>query len=119
MNRPVIYMCHPVAGDVPGNIARALKWLAWLRKSFPATTFIAPWIADIMSGSDDSDPKQREAGLVDCEATAALCAGVVLVGGRISSGMLREAGRARTVADMTHLGDEPPLALSTGALELR
>lgn len=32
------------------NLNRALRWLAWLRKSFPETTFIAPWIASVMSG---------------------------------------------------------------------
>ena len=117
--RPVVYMCHPVAGDVDGNIKRAMRWLVWLRRSFPDTTFIAPWISDIMSGQDDSDPKQREAGLVDCCATVKLCAGIVLVGGRISSGMLRESGNARATCDLTHLGDEPPEQIYAHDLQLR
>lgn len=65
MTRPVIYMCHPVAGDVKNNIARALRWLAWLRKSYPKTTFIAPWIAGVMSVGSDGTPEERKAGLVD------------------------------------------------------
>lgn len=72
------------------NVDRALRWLAWLRKSFPETTFIAPWIAAIMSGEDDSDPKAREAGLVDDCAVVERCDGIVLCGGRISEGMRRE-----------------------------
>lgn len=72
------------------NLQRALRWLAWLRKSFPETTFIAPWIASVMSGEDDSDPAQREAGLVDDCAVVERCDGIVLCGGRISSGMRRE-----------------------------
>ena len=108
MKRRVLYMCHPVGGDVENNIKRALRWLAWLRRSYPGTTFVAPWIAGIMSGEDDADPAQREAGLVDCEATVQLLDGAVLVGGRVSTGMQRERASAVTVFDLTALGDEPP-----------
>lgn len=113
--RQVLYMAHPVAptaeeisqmGDreamdsgmiVRANLKRAMQWLSWLRKSFPETTFIAPWISDIMAGGGDSNPKQREAGLIDCCSVVERCDGIVLVGGRISSGMRREMehGKAR------------------------
>ena len=72
------------------NIQRALRWLSWLRRSFPETTFIAPWIAAVLSGEDDRDPAQREAGLVDDCAVVERCDGIVLCGPRISSGMQRE-----------------------------
>ncbi len=75
---------------INANITRALAWLAWLRKSFPETTFIAPWIAAIQSGEDDLDPKAREAGLVDACAVIERCDGIVLCGVRVSSGMARE-----------------------------
>lgn len=84
---------HPASAEeitpfvVKKNIDRAMQWLSWLRRSFPETTFIAPWIASIMAGEDDSDPK---AGLVDCCAVVERCDGIVLVGDRISSGMRRE-----------------------------
>lgn len=119
MSRSVIYMCHPVAGNVDSNISRALRWLAWLRKSYPETTFIAPWIAGILAGEDDDDPVQREAGLVDCEAVIALCDAVILVGGRISSGMARERSGSRRVIDLTHMGEEPPPRLASVALHTR
>jgi hypothetical protein len=72
------------------NMRRALRWLAWLRASFPETTFIAPWIATIESLEGNDTPVFREAGLVDDCAVVERCDGIVLVGGRISSGMRRE-----------------------------
>lgn len=127
--RPVYYVAHPVSGDVDGNIKRALSWLAWLRRSDSTLIYIAPWIAGILSGDDDDDAEQRERGLQDCEATAAICAGIVLVGGRLSAGMAREARAVRDaggiVIDLTHLGPEPPgvpvpgvIAIESGLAEL-
>ncbi len=107
-DRAVLYMAHPLGGDVPSNLARAMRWLRWLRKSFPETTFVAPWIAAVVAGEDDADPAQREAGLVDACAVVALLDGVVLVGGRISTGMQREVSWTIVAYDLTELGDEPP-----------
>lgn len=110
--RLVFYVAHLVSGDVDGNIKRALRWLAYLRRSDHGRAYIAPWIAGLMCGEDDSDPAQRERALLDCEASAAKCDGIVLVGGRISSGMAREREaviEARgSVMDLTGMGAEPP-----------
>ena len=106
--RCVLYMAHPLGGDVEGNLKRAMRWLQWLRRSFPETTFIAPWIAAVLSGGDETDPKQREAGLIDDCAVVALLDGIVLVGGRVSPGMERESACHAVVFDLTGLGDEPP-----------
>jgi hypothetical protein len=86
-----------------------MRWLSWLRRSFPETTFVAPWIAAVLSGEDDGDPKQREAGLVDADTLIPRLDGVVLCGGRISSGMERECGRAIRAWDLSELGPEPPV----------
>lgn len=127
MTRPVWYVAHALAptaeqiaadtlspeprrAALMANLARAQRWLVWLRRTFPSDTFIAPWIAAVLSGEDDADPAQREAGLVDAEAVAALCTGVVLCGGRISNRMRREANAARATIDLTHFGAEPPTA---------
>lgn len=111
--RRVVYVAHPVAGDVPGNVARAKRWLHWLVKSDPTIAFIAPWIAHLEADHDDADPVQRERGLLDAIATVRRCDGIVLVGGRISPGMLLELEAAveagRTIIDWTYLGDDPPL----------
>lgn len=72
------------------NLDRAMRWLSWLRRSFPETTFIAPWIASVLAGADDADPAQREAGFTDDCAVIERCDGIVLCGGRISEGMQRE-----------------------------
>lgn len=136
--RTVLYMAAPlrptpeeiaqVASDWPGfprerwpeialhaNIARGLRWLRWLRRSFPRVTFIAPWIAGVLSGEDDNDEAQREAGLVDADAVVPRLTGVALVAGRISSGMQRERLAAHEVVDLTHLGVEPPAELYDAA----
>lgn len=108
MTRAVLYVCHPLGGNVASNLQRAMRWLSWLRRSFPETTFVAPWIAAVLSDEDDADPEQREAGLVDACAVVALLDGVVLVGGLVSDGMALEAWAAKRVYDLTKIGDEPP-----------
>lgn len=119
--RPVWYVAHPLSplpeemswyirtrSTRASNILRACRWLAWLRRNFTAVTFIAPWIADVMAGVDDTGPAQREASLVDCCTVVARCDGIVLTGGRVSSDMERESQHAKSVIDLTSLGDEPP-----------
>lgn len=108
MTRPVLYMAHPVGGDVASNLDRAERWLTWLRTSFRETTFIAPWITAIRTGENDDDPAQREMGLVDDCAVVERCDAIVLVGGRVSSGMDRESKHSSVIFDLTPLGDEPP-----------
>lgn len=111
MSRLVNYVAAPLGAPdrarLEANIARAMRWLSWLRRSFPESTFIAPWIAAVLSGEDDADPRQREAGLVDADTVIPRLDGVVLVGGRVSSGMRREAMAARRVWSLTWLGLEP------------
>lgn len=125
MTRLVVYVAHPLAptpnqiqaeADHPEpvnsalmrNLNGAMRWLAWLRRSFPGTTFIAPWIAAIYSGENDRDPRQREAGLVDAEAVIQRCDGIALCGGRVSGGMEEERAPANRCWDLTPLGAEPP-----------
>jgi hypothetical protein len=118
--RRVYYMAHPVGGDVEGNLKRATAWLLWLMRSGPDHCFIAPWISQIQPGADDSDPAQRERGLLDCEATVARCDGIVLVGGRVSAGMRRELEVAIVndleINNLTWLGSVAPLVTVTNVL---
>lgn len=118
MTRKVLYVAHclrptpaevelerhgqhpePIAFLINANIQRAMERLSWLRRSFQETTFIAPWIVDILSGADDSDPAQREAGMQGNFAVIERCDGVVLCGPRISSGMQREMEHGWREAD--------------------
>jgi hypothetical protein len=107
----VLYLAHPVAGDVTENLARAMRWLKWFAAHDPETAFIAPWIAAILSGEDDSDPESRARGIRHCTEVVRRCDGVVLVGGRVSDGMAIERAAAvlarLPVYDLTFLGAEP------------
>ena len=96
--RKVLYVAHPLeptAEEIAGfhgdpalaasralraNIDRGMAWFAWLRSSFPETTFVAPWIADVVSGAME---KIEVRFANDC-AVIERCDGIVLCGGRIS-----------------------------------
>ncbi len=112
----LIYLCHPVSGDVQGNLARAKLWLKYATEHFTyfcgePVAVIAPWITDCEIW-DDSNPEERAAGLARCRAVLERCDAVCLVGGRISDGMRMEYFHATenhmTVADLTYLGPLPP-----------
>jgi hypothetical protein len=89
----LFFVSHPVAGRVDSNLMAAMRW-----------------VVDVMTGND-ADPVRREKGLLDCERIVARCDGIVLCGGRISSGMQRELNVALKygllIADLTSLGAEP------------
>lgn len=110
------YMCHPVAGDIPGNLARAKLWLRWLvENTHEPSAVIAPWITEVEIW-DDSKPADRESGLARCEAVIERCDEILLVGGRVSNGMDRERRHAIDcgikVIDMTTMGALPPKVAS-------
>lgn len=120
MTRLCVYVAHPVSGNVDANVRNTLRWLSWLMATEPGVAFVAPWIPCLLAGADDSDPKQRERGMLDNLALVERCDGIVLVGGRVSTGMQREANVAllagRWVADLTSLGAKPPSSPWEGAL---
>lgn len=105
MTCSIFYVAHPLGGDVPANLARAMRWLRWLIACEPDVAFIAPWIASVSAGEDDADPAQRARGLRDAEAVIARCDGIVLCGG-LSPGMQQELAAARRdglhVLDFSH-----------------
>lgn len=112
MRRQLYYVAHPLSGDVQGNLARALRWLAWLAKRDADRAYIAPWIAFVMAGASDNDPVARARGLADDVAVVTRCDGIVLCGGRVSRGMATERDAMVAICgeilDLTHLGEEPP-----------
>lgn len=106
MNKPhfkVVYMAHPVSGDVEGNLGRARRWLKWLLQHCPEHAVIAPWITmcEVLSNDEDyATSLERDCAVVD------RCDEVWLVGASISNGMSMEAlAHARrgmpTVRDFT------------------
>lgn len=106
--RLVLYVAHPLAGELEANLKNAARWLNWLRTRFPETTFIAPWIAAVWAGADDNDLNARTAGINDALAVLDRIDGCVLCGGRISSGMEQERKRSVSVYDLTSLGWSVP-----------
>ena len=112
--KALVFMATPLDGDLAANLARAKRWLKALQDANPHVVMIAPWIGMIEAAGlqNDDDPELRAIGLMrDCYVIGR-CDAIVLVGGRISSGMKIELYHASKVGslvmDLTHLGDEPP-----------
>lgn len=108
---PIVYVAHPVSGDVGANIKAAFGWMEWLLRRWPRVAWIAPWIVDAHV-LDDGDELDREAGLVRDEAVVGLVDALLLVGGRVSAGMERERAAAllagAAAIDFTAAGARPP-----------
>ena len=113
----MFYLAHPVAGDVANNLAAARRWLKWAHTAIPPrfpghdVAVIAPWITDCEI-YDDSVPTERAAGMARNLATITRCHGILLCGGRISSGMQVELDGAKGqglvhILDLTWMGTEP------------
>ena len=109
----VVYMAHPVSGDVEGNLRRAKQWLRWYEEQNPTSAVVANWITECEVW-DDSNPAHRAAGLERDIAVLKRCDAIVLVGGRVSSGMAGEVAIAEKhgleIEDLTHLGEVAPWA---------
>lgn len=95
--RPVYYLAHPVRGDtaqdVKANLANAKTWLRWLFFNRPHIAYIAPWIAEVEAMQEvdkDVDPAVMAKALDDDCSVITRCDGIILVGGRVSTGMAIE-----------------------------
>jgi len=112
----IVYLAHPLGGDVDANAARARRWLRWLMDTCPQYAFCCPWLPFVDVGypddkrgpgaiDPDSMPEYRARCLRDDIAIAARCDGIVLVGDRVSPGMAQErdavVASGGWVADLT------------------
>jgi hypothetical protein len=97
------------ADGVRANLARAKRWL-WALRCATDWSICAPWIptveAVLDSGADEGAERAR--GLADDLAVVERCGAIVGCGGRWSSGMTAERSAARSVIDLTDMGEEPP-----------
>ena len=85
----VVYLAHPVSGDVTGNLAEARLWVRHLEENNPNIAIVASWITECEVW-DDAKPEERAAGLRRDMAVLAKCDELWLVGPRISEGMQME-----------------------------
>lgn len=118
MKLSTAYVAHPLSGDLVGNVTRVRMWLRFLLEAEPDVAFGCPWLPYV-EVLDDGVPAHRARGLRDCLAFVPKFDGIVLVGGKISSGMRLELDVAETaglwVADLTNWGRFPP---GTGLAEV-
>lgn len=90
MKKPIIYIAHPIGGDVKGNLIKVgeiYRQLSLENKVIP----FAPYIASI-SCLDDNSPKERAIGFSHNKAIfeSGCIDEVWLFGGVISNGMQQE-----------------------------
>ena len=87
MSRVLVYVAHPVSGDVAGNLALGREYVRAAYRAGYAP--LAPWITGC-EVLDEGDPADRAIGL-ECDfATVVVCAEIWLCGPRVSAGMQGE-----------------------------
>ena len=89
--RPIVYICSPFAGDVENNVAAARRY-----SRFAVETGYIPIAPHLLFPQflDDTNPKERELGLLFGNALLSKCAEMWVFGDRISDGMDAEIKRA-------------------------
>lgn len=89
MKRKIIYIAHPIGGDVDANIKKVLAIVRELNLSGLPIVPFAPYIVDVLA-LDDSDPDQRNRGFENNKQLFQMIDEVWLYGDKISSGMKTE-----------------------------
>ena len=97
---PVVYIAHPVSGDVETNLAAAARWVRWAAVHMGVAP-VAPYI-EMCAAMDDSDPEERAIGMRADHAILAKCDEVWLCGDRISEGMIGERDLANDLGIPVH-----------------
>jgi len=95
MKKKIIYIAHPIGGDVKANIKSILATVRDLSIKNEVIPF-APYIVDVMA-LDDEDAEQRSIGFYHnwIHFHHGIIDEVWLYGGRISSGMQTEIDWAK------------------------
>ncbi len=90
-NMKIVYIAHPIAGDVHGNVERILKIVKKINLTKKDIVPFAPYIPDVLA-MDDSVPEERERGIKN--DIQILRSGIVdelwVYGERISGGVAAE-----------------------------
>ncbi len=104
--KQVIYVAHPVSGDVKGNCDKVVGWLRWLTANDPTRIYIAPWVGEVLAYLDvDPLPVDLyDRVLSDDEEVVRGCDGICVTGVgdegtyRRANGFLKSTGMTREVA---------------------
>lgn len=89
---PVVYIAHPVSGDVEANLASAARWVRWAAVRMGVAP-VAPYIT-FCAVLDDDDEADRALGMRCDLAILRKCDEVWLCGERVSEGMAGERDHA-------------------------
>lgn len=97
-SKKVVYIAHPIGGDVNANIVRVCRIYEWVAQHNPRLVPFAPYIATVLA-MDDNIPACRELGIShDMELfERKVFDEVWLFGGRISAGMQHEIDKAKSL----------------------
>ncbi len=90
--RPLVYICSPFAGDIARNIANTRRYCVFAVRQ--GTIPIAPHLL-FPQFLNDSDPDERNLGLLFGKILLDRCEAVWAFGSRISKGMAAELERAK------------------------
>ena len=95
MKKKIVYIAHPIGGDVEGNIKSVLKIVRELSIKNQVIPF-APYIVDVQA-LDDTDLEQRAIGFYHnwIHFHHGIIDEVWLYGQRVSDGMITEIGWAK------------------------
>lgn len=92
----IVYIAHPISGDVKGNLKKIVKIVRSINLSMPDIVPLAPYYVDLLA-LDDNTKKERARGIQN--DIAILKSGAIkevwLYGNRISIGMGEEIKLAR------------------------
>jgi hypothetical protein len=87
----IVYIVHPISGDISGNIQKIIKIVKYINLSKPDIVPFAPYITDVLA-LDDDNPEQRLRGISN--DIAILKSGMVnelwVYGSKVSCGMEAE-----------------------------
>ena len=89
--RPIVFICSPFAGDIENNVKAARRYCR-----FAVEMGNIPFAPHLLFPQflDDSDPKERELGLLFGIALMSKCAEVWVFGEKVSAGMAKEIEKA-------------------------
>jgi len=92
----IVYIAHPVSGDVNGNIIKIISIVREINMMCPEMVPLVPYLADLYA-LDDNVPNERQRGIKNDIAVlkSGLINEVWLYGDKISTGMQEEIKLAK------------------------